>query len=163
MNPVKIVLSNDEHDEYELGMYSQGVNFNICMVGKVDVVDVASGEIVCIQTEKGWQWGEHGPYEDIFVHGVSDQLVEDGEAPEINLRSLQHLLAETDGHSIRDDPTLSVRARNALLRGGLKTLEDVSKRTKREYIMFWPNFGQSCADEVELALHSVGLDYREET
>lgn len=29
--------------------------------------------------------------------------------------------------------------------------------------MFWPNFGKRCADGVEMALQTYGLDYREET
>lgn len=154
MTPISVVLSNSEHDEYELGIFNQGVVLEL-VLGMTIVVDIASGQPIATESPEGWRWGRHiGPYELIFFHGVE---------PRIDTGSPEHFLAELEGHSIRNEEGLSTRAKNALLRGGLVTLEQVTERTEREFIDFWPNFGKSCAEEVRYALHAIGLDYREET
>lgn len=146
MNPSKITLSNGDHDEYQLGIFTQGVVFEFDLRGQVDVIDVASGDVVAIQDDEGWRWGrEIGPYSKLFVQSY------DGDIEDVEV------------HLIRDEEGLSTRAKNCLIRGGLKTLEEVTQKTKQEMIMFWPNFGKRCADEVEMALQAHGLDYREET
>lgn len=154
MTPIKVILSNGEHDEYELAVCNQGVSLEL-FLGATIVTDVASGYPIATQIEEGWIWGRHiGPYEKIFFHSVE---------PRIDTGSPEHFLAELEGHSIRNEEGLSTRAKNALLRGGLVTLEQVAERTEQEFINFWPNFGWKCADDVRFALNAIGLDYREET
>lgn len=150
---MKVVLSNGEHDEYELGIFNHGVAIE-SVLGMNMVIDIASGEPI-VQCSDGWRWGQDiGPYEKIFFHGAESRI--DTGSPEF-------FLAELEGHSIRNEEGLSNRAKNALLRGGLVTLEQVAERTEREFIDFWPNFGKSCAEDVRYALNAIGLDYREET
>lgn len=69
MTPIKVVLSNGEHDEFDLGTFNQGVAIEQ-VLGMSMVIDVATGEPI-LQYSDGWLWGRDvGVYEKVFFHGV---------------------------------------------------------------------------------------------
>lgn len=142
MIAIKVVLSNGEHDEYELGNFNHGVAIE-SVLGMNMVIDIASGEPIA-QCAGGWRWGRDiGPYEKIFFHGVENNIQK--------------------SHSINYEGELSSRSYNALNQAGFNTFEEVADHKKSWLITFIPGFGQWCAEEVRYALNAIGLDYREET
>lgn len=143
MTPIRVVLSNGEHDEHELAVCNQGVTLEL-VLSMTFVVDIASGQPIATQSSEGWHWGRDiGPYERIFFHGVETPILE--------------------RHPLDYEGGISSRAYNALRRAGFEELEEISEYRKSWMIMFIPGFGQRSADEVHLALNAIGLDYTEET
>lgn len=145
MTPCKIVLSNSEDDEHELGVYSQGVIFQFSISGQVDVIDVASSEVVVIQTydsigHASWVWGrEIGPYSQLFVHAV-EQAMSTGNV-----------------HLVELEP-FSTRTHNLMRRYRYQTLEDVCEESER-YMRGLPGVGSAVLEEIRMSLVLYGLDF----
>lgn len=149
----KVVLSNGEHDEHELTTCSQGVVLELDACGRVDVVDVASDEVVALQTEAGWCWGRDiGPYSRLFVHAV--------DAPALELATGAHRDGD-ESHDVLLEPW-STRTTNLMRRYGFKTVEEIARQTEG-YIHHLPGVGVYVIEEIRLSLQTYGLDYREET
>lgn len=145
MNPVKVVLSNGEHDEHVLGIYNQGVVFERWGITNLaTVVDVASSEPILLQVDEGWRWGDVGPYSNLFVHAAEQPVSSNGQT---------HSIVTCD---------FSTRTWNILKRHRLLNLEDIAKKTETQMLAF-PNVGQGTIDEIRVELNLHGLDYREET
>lgn len=74
MTAVKIVLHNDEHDELELGPFSQGVvmeTFN--RDGRQVIKDVASSRLVAFYRFESYGWSERNgekSYSKVFIHAA---------------------------------------------------------------------------------------------
>lgn len=68
---VKVVLSNGDDDELDLGTFSQGVIFH-----RDKIIDIASTEAIARSVYPNWwrEWRKCGPhdktYKDVFVHGA---------------------------------------------------------------------------------------------
>ncbi|MCL2770799.1 MAG: DNA-directed RNA polymerase subunit alpha [Firmicutes bacterium] len=60
-----------------------------------------------------------------------------------------------------DDMDLTTRSHSALVRAGIKTIEDLTKRTRSE-IMKVKNLGQKSFEEIEEKILSYGLNFKEE-
>lgn len=72
VNPVKLTLSNGEHDEFELERCNQGVVLDFSISGLVDVIDVASGEVVAMQHGQNWMYGRSGHYKQLFIQVIEE-------------------------------------------------------------------------------------------
>jgi hypothetical protein len=156
MNPVRIVLANDEIDEHELTVCNQGTVFTVGILGLIDVVDVASSEVVAQQSLDGWRWGDAGPYDQLFVHAV------DGTHHKLTAADIDEARRDGDEtHDILLEPW-STRTLNLMKRRGFKTVEEIAENTER-YIAVLSGVGTFTIEEIRMSLNSYGLDYREET
>jgi hypothetical protein len=70
MNSVKVVLSNGENDELELGTFNQGIVFD-----SIFVRDVASRYPIAYRGEDCWSTmiDESKCYQYLYVHGVTNE------------------------------------------------------------------------------------------
>jgi hypothetical protein len=156
MNPVSIVLFNGEHDEHTLTTCNQGVVFTVGILGMIDVIDVASSEVIAQQRPDGWRWGDVGPYAQLFVHAV------DGTHHKLAVANIDEARRDGDEtHVILLEPW-STRTLNLMKRYGFKTIEDIADKTEK-YIASLPGVGAYTVEEIRLSLQTYGLDYREET
>lgn len=81
MSAVRVVLSNGEDDELDLGVFNQGVVVQTIDDKTLSLVDVASSETICLWSDQMYlsqrgpgffRYGK-GPYEQMFVQAVEDQ------------------------------------------------------------------------------------------